>query len=58
MSTSTRYYVYSKRSEARTGQAKPLKNAATREAAREYKRNQANPTAYGIMDRWYGESIR
>lgn len=58
MSTSTRYYIYSKRSAERNGVAKPIKNVATREAAREYKRSQSNPTAYGIMDRWYGESIR
>ena len=56
--SNTRYYVYSKRTLDRTGDAKVLKNAATREAAREYKRTKSDPTAYGIMDRWYGESVR
>lgn len=53
MSTS-RYYIFSKNSKTQ----KPLKNAATREDARDYKRSQSNPTAYGIMDRWTGETIR
>jgi hypothetical protein len=50
----TRYYVYSKTSASQ----KPLKNVATREAGREFKREQNNPTRYGIMDRWTGESVR
>lgn len=58
MSTQTRYFVFSKKSFARTGVAKALKNASTREAAREFKRNQNQPTAYGIMDRHTGWSIR
>ena len=56
--SNTRYYVYSKRTLDRTGEAKVLKNAVTREAAREYKRTKSDPTAYGIMDRWTGETIR
>lgn len=51
---STRYYVYSKASKTQ----KPIKNVATREAGREFKRLQNNPTRYGIFDRWYGESVR
>lgn len=56
--SNARYFIFSKNSFARTGVAKAIKNAATREAAREYKRDQSNPSAYGIMDRWTGESIR
>lgn len=52
--SNSRYYVYSKNSKTQ----KPLKNAQTREAAREYKRDQNNPSNYGIFDRWAGESIR
>ncbi|QDJ96312.1 hypothetical protein Xoosp13_125 [Xanthomonas phage Xoo-sp13] len=55
---STRYFVFSKKSFNRTGTAKALKNAATREDARDFKRNQNSPTAYGIMDRSTGEVIR
>lgn len=55
---STRYFIFSKNSFNRTGIAKPLKNAETREAARAYKRNQSNPTAYGIMDRSTGDIVR
>lgn len=57
-STQTRYYLYSKSALERSGVAKPLKNEATREAAREYKRSAANPSNLGIMDRWSGESVR
>ena len=53
MST-TRYYVYSKNSNTQ----KPLKNAETREAARNWKRAQNNPSNYGIYDRYEGNSIR
>lgn len=52
--SNTRYYVYSKNSATQ----KPLKNAQTREAARDYKRSQNNPSNYGIFDREAGESIR
>jgi hypothetical protein len=51
--SNTRYYVYSKNSKTQ----KPLKNAATREAAREYKRAQNTPSNYGIYDRVTGEHI-
>lgn len=57
-SSNTRYFVFSKRSYERTGIAKPMKNVATREEARDYKRSQSNPVAYGIMDRWAGETVR
>lgn len=52
--SNSRYYVYSKNSATQ----KPLKNAATREDARDYKRSQNNPSNYGIFDRVNGESIR
>lgn len=59
MATSNaRYFIFSKNSFNRTGVAKALKNAETREDARNYKRNQSNPTAYGIMDRFTGEAVR
>lgn len=45
--TSTRYYVYSKNSTTQ----KPLKNASTRQAAREWKNSQATPSNFGIFDR-------
>ncbi len=56
--TQTRYFVYSKASMARNGYAKPLKNVSTREAGREFKRDQNSPTAYGIWDRWEDVSVR
>lgn len=33
------------------------KTAATREQAREWKRSQANPSNYRILDRQYGEIV-
>lgn len=56
--SNARYFIFSKNSFSRTGVAKAIKNAVTREEARDYKRSQNNPTAYGIMDRWTGETIR
>lgn len=52
--SNSRYYVYSKNSKTQ----KPLKNAQTREDARDFKRSQNNPSNYGIFDRWAGESVR
>lgn len=52
--SNTRYYVFSKR----VGPQKVLKNAATREDARDYKRSQSNPANYGIVDRFTGQTIR
>ncbi len=51
---STRYYIYSKNSSTQ----KAIKNAATREEAREYKRNLSNPSNFGIFDRQTGVSVR
>ncbi len=50
----TRYFVYSKTSASQ----KPLKNTNTREAARDYKRSQNNPSRYGIWDRLNGQDVR
>lgn len=52
---STRYFVYSKNAFQRTGQFKSLKNAATREEARQYRRERSvNAGTYGIYDRATG----
>jgi hypothetical protein len=51
--SNTRYYVYSKNSATQ----KALKNAETREEARNWKRSQANPANFGIADRHTGQSI-
>lgn len=45
--TNLRYYVFSKNATV----ARPLKNTATREEARKFKRKQKNPTIFGIFDR-------
>jgi hypothetical protein len=45
--TNLRYYVFSKKATV----ARPLKNVATREEARDFKRKQKNPTIFGIYDR-------
>lgn len=50
--TQARYYVYSKTSSTK----KPLRNAETREEARDYKRSQANPSRYGIFDRFWNRT--
>lgn len=49
-----RYYVYSKYSTTR----KAMKNFTTREAARNYKRGQNDPSRYGIYDREAMSPIR
>lgn len=54
----TRYVVFSKALYKGYGEPRSLKNAATREAARQFKRNQKAPTAFGIYDRTYGEVVR
>lgn len=54
MSKSTRYFVFSKQSATQ----KAVKNAATREEARNYKRRQSNPSIYGIFDRVTGQVVR
>lgn len=50
----SRYYVYSKFSVTR----KAMKNFATREAARTFKRGQNDPSRYGIYDRHSMDVIR
>lgn len=57
-SSNSRYFIFSKNSYERTGVAKALKNAATREDARDYKRSQQRPSAFGIWDRFAGEAVR
>ena len=51
--SNSRYYVYSKNSATQ----KPLKNAETREGAREWKRSQNTPSNFGIVDRITGQNI-
>lgn len=55
---STRYFVFSKNSYSASGVAKSMKNAATREDAREYKRMSSNPEKLGIWDRQSNQAIR
>lgn len=52
--SNARYYVYSKYSTTR----KAMKNFQTREAARNFKRGQNDPTRYGIYDRDNMTTIR
>lgn len=52
---STRYFVFSKNAFNRTGELKSLKNASTREEAREYRRERTvTAGTYGIFDRVTG----
>lgn len=51
MKNETRYFVFSKIAAVRTGSLKSLKNAETRQEARDFKSEKANPAIYGIFDR-------
>lgn len=56
MKNQTRYYLFSKNAYAKTGQAKSLKNASTREEAREAQRSDSR--SLGIFDRINNRVIR
>jgi hypothetical protein len=49
-SKQTRYQVFSKQQLVSTGTFKSLKNANTREEAREWKRSASNPSKLAIWD--------
>lgn len=51
-STQTRYAVVTASTE------RVVKNASTRELAREWKRNQSNPSKFRIFDRQLGDFVR
>ena len=50
-SKQTRYQVFSKQHLVSTGTFKSLKNANTREEAREWKRSASNPSKLAIWDK-------
>lgn len=58
MTNETRYFVFSKIAAVRTGTLKSLKNADTRQEARDFKSEKANPAIYGIFDRQNHSIIR
>lgn len=53
-----RYFVFSKVAAVRTGTLKPLKNADTRQEARDFKATKPDGTIYGIYDRQASAIIR
>jgi len=51
MKNTNRYMVFSKLAAVRTGSLKSLKNAATRQEARDFKSMQVDPSKFAIFDR-------
>lgn len=51
MKNQKRYLVFSKLAAVRSGTLKSVKNAATRQEARDFKSMQVDPSKFGIFDR-------
>jgi len=51
MKNQKRYFVFSKLAAVRTGSLKSVKNAETRQQARDFKSGQVDPSKFGIFDR-------
>ncbi len=51
MKQEKRYFVFSKLAAVRTGKLQSLKNATTRQEARDFKNWKDNPSIFGIYDR-------
>lgn len=51
MKIEKRYIVFSKNAFGRTGVLKSVKNAVTRQEARDFKNSQVNPKAFAIWDK-------